>query len=240
MIRTVFRLLCCLLLLVMLQQGVVCRAQAGVKEERVQQLQEKLQKLKEQLATMQEAEIHRKQTSEAPWQPLQQSGEEWTGYQQYAYLLAPQLRNEDLNSTLQQLRFLAGLDKAKERGTLFVVPARPLAVGEALESADYNRELASTFLQQLDVPTAIEAALVVTPQPLGKKGVVTGPLLFVDLTGCDRILRARIFELLQKQHLFADDDALHGYLWRLLKNAAPRAFTVSMQGERLNLEAAKD
>ena len=90
------------------------------------------------------------------------------------------------------------------------------------------------------MPTALEGGLLVAPDPLGQPDVAAGSLLFIDLAGCDQILRSRIFGLLQSQRLFTEDGSIHGYLWELMKSAAPQAFTVYMQDELVWLALDKD
>ncbi|MFK5926399.1 MAG: hypothetical protein QM483_07210 [Desulfuromusa sp.] len=231
MLKHSIRFLCCFLFVVCMQQIFVAPVVAGEKEERVQLLREKMEKLQELLVMMQEEKLREQPPTEIPWQPILQGGEERTAYDQYAYLLAPQMRAADLDSILQQLHFLATQDELKERGTLFVVPALPLAPGEKMAVKNYNRDLAGTLLQEINMPTALEGGIIVSPNPLGQPGVAKGSLLFIDLVGCDQILRSRIFGLLQSTRLFTEDGSIHGYLGRLLKSAAPQAFTVYMQGE---------
>ena len=225
------RFLCCFLFVICLQQILVFPVVAGEKEERVQLLQKKMEKLQELLVRMQEEKLREQPPTEVPWQPILQSGEERPAYDQYAYLLAPQMRTEDLDSILQQLHFLANQDKLKERGTLFVVPTLPLSAGEKMTVKNYNRDLAGLLIKKIGLPTALEGGIIVSPDPLGQADVARESLLFIDLAGCDQILRARIFGLLQSQRLFTADGSIHGYLWELLKSAAPQAFTVYMQDE---------
>ena len=225
------RFLRCFLFVICLQQILVFPVVAGEKEERVQLLQKKMEKLQELLVRMQEEKLREQPPTEIPWQPILQSGEERPAYDQYVYLLAPQMRAEDLDSTLQQLHFLANQDELKERGTLFVVPTLPLSAGEKMSVESYNRDLAGQLLKEIRIPTALEGGLVVAPDPLGQPDVAAGSLLFIDLAGCDQILRSRIFGLLQSQRLFTEDGSIHGYLWELMESAAPQAFTVYMQDE---------
>lgn len=232
---------CCFLLLLMcFQLTSVTPAVAGEKEERVQLLQQKMEKLQELLIKMKEAELREQPPTEIPWQALLQEGTERPAYDQYAYFLAPLMRANDLDSILQQLHFFATQDELKERGTLFVVPATPLASGEAMSVKNYNRDLAGTLLKKMSIPTAIEGGLIVAPAPLGQSGVANGALLFIDLTGCDQILRSRIIGLLQSVRLFTEDGSIHRYLGELLKSAAPQAFTVYMQGDLVWLSLAKE
>lgn len=231
MLKSGIRFLCCFLFVVFLQQIYVFPVAAGEKEERVQLLQKKMEKLQELLVRMQEEKLREQPPTEIPWQPILKSGEERPAYDQYAYLLAPQMRTADLDSTLQQLHFLANQDKLKERGTLFVVPTLPLSAGEKMTVDSYNRDLAGKLLKESRMPSALEGGLIVASDPLGQPGVAEGSLLFIDLAGCDHILRSRIFGLLQSQRLFTEDGSIHGYLWELLKSAAPQAFTVYMQGK---------
>lgn len=234
------RFLCCFLFVICLQQILVFPVVAGEKEERVQLLQKKMEKLQELLVRMQEEKLREQPPTEIPWQPILQSGEERPAYDQYAYLLAPQMRAADLDSALQQLYFLAKQDKLKERGTLFVVPTLPLSAGEKMSVENYNRDLAGQLLKKIRMPTSLEGGLVVAPDPLGQPDIATGSLLFIDLAGCDQILRSRIFGLLQNQRLFTEDGSIHGYLWELMKSAAPQAFSIYMQDELVWLALDKD
>ena len=231
MLKHSIRFFCCFLFVVCLHQIYVFPAVAGEKEERVQLLQQKMAKLQELLIKIQEEKLREQPPTEMPWQALLQADTERPAYDQYAYLLAPQMRANDLDSILQQLYFLANHDELKERGTLFVVPALPLAVGEAMGVKSYNRDLARNLLGRVGIPAALEGGLIVSPDPLGLSDVAKGPLLFVDLAGCDQILRSRIFGLLQSARLFTEDGSIHRYLGQLLKSAAPQAFTVYMQEE---------
>lgn len=240
MIKIVFRCLCCLLLVMALQQVVVSPVAATEDEERIQLLQEKLKKLKDLLVKVQEEKIKEQPPTEIPWAPVLGFGEERPAYDQYVYLLAPQMRTETLDSTLQQMYFLAGRDELKERGALFVVPALPLAAGEVMAVKNYNRELAGEFLRKIGVPRAIEGGLIVVPEPLHRKGIAEGPMLLIDLTGSDQILRTRIFELLLQTRLFTADGSIQDYLWKLLQKASPQEFTVSVEGERMWLVVDRD
>lgn len=240
MFKFATRFLCCFLFSVCLQQILVFPVVAGEKEERVQLLQKKMEKLQELLVRMEEEKLREQPPTEIPWQPILQSGEERPAYDQYAYLLTPQMRAEDLDSILQQLHFLANQDELKERGTLFVVPTLPLSAGEQMSVESYNRDLAGKLLQEIRMPTALEGGLVVAPNPLGQPEVAAGSLLFIDLAGCDQILRSRIFGLLQSQRLFTADGSIHEYFWALMKGAAPQAFTVYMQEQLVWLALDKD
>lgn len=240
MLRKLIPLLCCLLIFCALQTVVVQPVVAGEKEERVQLLQEKLKKLKQLLVQMKEQKLREAPPTETPWEPLLDFGLERPAYDQYAYLVAPQMRQADLDSILQQLYFFSNQDELKERGTLFVIPTLPLAEGEAMSVAKYNRELAVEMLRKVDVPSALEGVIIVSPDPLAEEGVSKGPLLLIDLAGCDQILRLRIFELLQTVRLFTEDGSIQDYLWALLKSAAPQAFTVAVEGERMMLAVDND
>ena len=223
------RFFCCFLVVICLQQICVFPVLAGEKEERIKLLQEKMKKLQQLLVLMEEQKLLEQPPTEMPWQPILKSGVERPAYDQYAYLLAPQMRATELDSILQQLNFFASQDPLKERGTLFVIPALPLADGEEMTVEKYNRDLVDELLAEIQVPTALEGGLLLAPNPLGRAGVATGPLLFIDLAGCNQILRARIFALLQSQRLFTADGSIHGYVWALLKNAAPQSFNLYMQ-----------
>lgn len=236
MLKLGIRFLCCCLFVLCLQQLYVPPVAAGEKEERVQLLQKKMAKLKELLSRMQEEKLREQPPTEIPWQAILQSGVERPAYDQYAYLLAPLMRAADLDSTLQQLYFLSSQDELKERGTLFVVPALPLADGEKMSVKSYNRDLAGALLQKIKLPTALEGGVLVASTPLGKHNRDEDSLLYIDLTGCDQILRSRIFGLLQSNRLFTEDGSIHKYIWELLKNAAPQAFTMFMQDNLIWLE----
>jgi hypothetical protein len=231
MSKFIMRFFCCCLFVVCLQQYFVLPVVAGEKEERIQLLQKKMEKLQQLLVKVQEEKLREKPPTEIPWQPILQSGTERPAYDQYVYLLAPQMRAADLDSSLQQLHFLANQDELKERCTLFVVPSLPLSTGEQMTVKSYNRDLAGSLLQGLRMPMSLEGGLIVAPGHLGKLDVTEESLLFIDLTGCDQILRARILGLLQSYRLFTEDGSIHGYLGKLLKSAAPQAFTIYMQGE---------
>ncbi|MDX2480158.1 MAG: hypothetical protein QNK24_07465 [Desulfuromusa sp.] len=234
------RFFCCVLFVVCLQQAYVLPVVAGEKEERVQLLQKKMEKLQELLVKLQEEKLREQPPTEIPWQPILKSGTERPAYDQYVYLIAPQMRAVDLDSTLQQLYFLSNQDELKERGTLFVVPSLPLSTGEKMTVENYNRDLAGSLLKELGMPTALEGGLIVAPDPLERLDVTEESLLYIDLTGCDQILRSRIFGLLQKYRLFTEDGSIHGYLGKLLKSATPQAFTVYMQGELVWLALASE
>jgi hypothetical protein len=231
---------CCLVILAFCQLSMVPPTLAGEKEERVKLLQEKLKKLKQLLVQMEEQKLKESPPNEIPWEPLLDYGLERPAYDQYAYLVAPQMRQEILDSTLQQLYFFSSQDELKQRGTLFVIPALTMAEDEYMSVAKYNRELAGSMLRKIGVPSALEGAIIVVPDPLNEEGVASGPLLLIDLAGCDQILRSRIFELLQSVRLFTADGSIQDYLWALLKSASPRSFTVSVEGERLWLAVAND
>ena len=229
MLRHSMRFFCCCLFVIFLQQVCVFPAVAGEKEERVQLLQEKMEKLQQLLVKMQEVKLREQPPTEIPWQPILQSGTERPAYDQYVYLLAPQMRAVDLDSSMQQLHFLATKDELKERGALFVIPALPLSAGEKMSVDNYNRDLAGDLLKKIGMPAALEGGLIVTPDPLERLEAGDVSLLFIDLVGCDQMLRSRIFGLLQTTRLFAEDGSIHKYLWELLKSAAPQAFSLYMQ-----------
>ena len=230
----------CFLLFCGLSVGLVPQVQAESKSERAELLKQKLLKLQKLLEQVEEAKLKEQPPTESPWQPIQAFGQERPAYDQYAYLLAPHLRKTELDSALQQLHHLAGLDELKERGNLFVVPALPLAIGEVMSIDRYDRELAATYLRTVGLPSAYEGWLVVSPDPLNQAGVAAGPLLMIDLANCDQVTRARIFDLLLKVRLFTEDGSIHSYLWQLLQNAAPQVFKVSMEGQRLLLAVETD
>lgn len=240
MFRITASLICCLLLFGFLQLSFVPPAIAGEKEERVELLQEKLKKLKQLLGQMQEQKLKEAPPTEKPWEPVLGFGQERPAYDQYAYLLAPQMRKETLDSVLQQMHFFSNQDELKERGSLFVVPTLSLAPGETMSVAKYNRALASDFLRKIGVPAALEGSIVVSPDPLHEEGVADGPMLLIDLTGCDQILRSRIFDLLLSSRLFTADGSIQDYLWKLLQSASPQAFSVTVEGQRMWLAVDND
>ncbi len=230
MLRIVKYFLCCFLVAICFQQVFVPPVQAGDKEERVRLLQEKMKKLQDLLVLMEEQKLREQPPTKKPWEPILKSGDERPAYDQYAYLLAPRMLATDLDSILQQLKYLSDQDPLKERRTLFVIPALPLAKGESMSVKKYNRDLVDDLLKKIGIPTALEGGLLLAPDPLGRKGVARErKLLFIDLTGCNQILRARIFGLLQSQRLFTEDGSIHGYIWALLKSAAPQSFNLYMQ-----------
>ncbi|MCW8859617.1 MAG: DUF5320 domain-containing protein [Deltaproteobacteria bacterium] len=223
------RLIFCCLFVFCLQQFSAPLAAAGEKEERIRLLQEKMQALKAQLETMQEDRLREQPPSETPWQPILKVGEERVAYAQYAYLLGPQMRKDDLDSALQQIHYQTSTDELKERGTLFVIPTFPLAAGEQMSIETYNRELAAQILHQIGVPAAIEGGLLVAGKPINRLSLTDDPLLLIDLADCDQIMRARIFELLKSQRLFTEDGSIHRYLWELARSASPQAFSFYWQ-----------
>ncbi|WP_303721927.1 hypothetical protein [Malonomonas rubra] len=240
MLRKILPFVCCLLLVCALQVPIVQPAIANEKEERVRLLQEKLKKLKQLLVQMEEQKLKETPPNEAPWEPLLDLGLERPAYDQYAYLIASQMQQEVLDSVLQQLYFFSNQDELKERGTLFVIPTLPLDAGETMSVEKYNRDLAVAILRKIGLPSALEGAIIVAPNPLGEEGVAKGPLLLIDLTGTDPMLRSRIFEQLQKVRLFTEDGSVQDYVSALLKNAAPQSFTLFMQGELMWLKVADD
>lgn len=230
MLKMLTCFLCCFLFVMGLQQIHISPALAGEKEERIKLLQEKMKKLQDLLVLMEEQKLREQPPTEKPWQPILNSGEERPAYAQYAYLLAPRMLAADLDSILQQLNYLADQDPLKERGTLFVIPALPLADGETMVVEKYNRDLVDDFLEIIGIPTALEGGLLLAPDPLGREGIARErELLFINLAGCNQILRARIFGLLQSQRLFTEDGSIQGYLWALLKSAAPQSFSMYTQ-----------
>ncbi len=174
MLNIGLRFVCCILFVGCLQQIYIFPVVAGEKEERVQLLQKKMEKLQELLARMQEEKLREQPPTEIPWQPILESGEERPAYDQYAFLLASQMQASDLDSTLQQLHFLANQDKLKERGTLFIVPTLPLKTGEQMTIKNYNRDLAGQLLKTIRIPTALEGGILIAPNPLGERGVTAG------------------------------------------------------------------
>jgi len=233
----VVRICCCVLLVICLQQVLVAPAVAGTDDARIQELKAKMLKLQELLTQVQEEKLREQPPTERPWQPILAAGEELQGYYQYAYLLAPQMPAATLDSVMQQLNYVSEQDEMKERGVVFIIPALPLADGESMEVSKYNRDMATTFLRQVRLPAAIEGGLLISSTPIGGAGIKH--MLFIDLTGCDQILRSRIFELLQKYHVFTEKGSTHGYVWELLQQVAPQAFTVYMHNDVAWLALAK-
>lgn len=240
MIVNIIRGVSCLVLFIALQQIFVAPACADEKQEQIQLLQKKMQKLQELMTQLEELKASQAPPTAPPWEKLAKTGAEWPGYQQYAYLLAPQLRGEDLDAVLQQLHFFAGRDAMEERGTLFVIPAVDDESAANMRVEDYSRALAIELVQTLNSPTAIEAWLVVSPAPLTQSGIADGPLLVIDLAGSDRMLRARIFELLQQQQLYTEDGSFADFIWQLLNEIAPQPLKLSMDGKRLRLSSAEE
>ena len=243
MSRKFIPILCCLLLSIFCHSVLVSPSFAEGnqnKEERVLLLQEKLKKLKQLLVQMEEQKLKEKPPTETPWEPLLDFGLERPAYDQYAYLVAPLMQQGVLDSTLQQLHFFASQDELKERGTLFVIPSLPLTDGEVMSVGKYNRDLAVAMLRKIGVPSALEGGIVVTPDPLGEKGVAEGPMLLIDLAGCDQIIRSRIFETLQQVRLFTEDGSIQDYLWALAKISSPQAFSIFTEGERMWLSLGSD
>jgi len=230
MLKIVKSFLCCFLVVICLQQIFVPPVQAGEKEERIKLLQEKMKKLQDLLVLMEEQKLREQPPTERPWEPILKAGEERPAYDQYAYLLAPRMVATDLDSILQQLKYLSDQDPLKERRTLFVIPTLPLAAGEAMSVGKYNRDLVDDFLEKIGIPTAIEGGILLAPNPLEREGVARErELLFINLSGCNPIIRAHIFGLLQSQRLFSEDGSIHGYIWALLKSAAPQSFSMYRQ-----------
>ncbi len=241
MTNTLFRIVACLVLLLSLQAPLLTpSAGAGEKEERIQALQEKMAQLKAMLAELEEQKLREQPPEAPPWQTVTARGEERRAYSQYAYLLAPQMRSDMLDSVLQQLHFIAARDAMTERGNLFVVPALSRSGGALLPVAGYNRDLAASLLTGVGIPSAVEGGILVTGEALGETRQPEAPLLFIDLRACDQILRARIFELLQTVRLFGEDGSIHSFLWELITAARPQAFRVHQQHQVTWLEAVPD
>lgn len=213
---------------------------AGEKEERIRLLQEKMEALKAQLSLMQEEELRQQPPTEMPWQPLKVGGEERKAYAQYVYLLGSQMAKEELDATLQQVYYLASQDPMEERGALFVVPALPLTTSGQMTVDNYNRELAVDFLTAAGIPSAVEGGLLVSARPLAQVEAGEEELLFIDLSGGDRILKSRILELLQTRRLFEPDGTVHAYLWALLKSASPQSFNLYWRNGLAWLSVAAD
>ncbi len=240
MLKRFILLFCSLLFVLAVLQTHPAQLQAATNEEQTEQLRAKLEKLNELLEKMQQLEALKKPPTEPPWQAVLDYSEERLAYAQYAYLLAPHMQKETLDSILQQLHFFANRDQLESRGTLFVVPALPLAAGETMGVSHYHRELAKGFLQKAGLPSAAEALLLVAPEPLTKPGVAEGPLLLIDLAHSDQILRARILELLQQLRLFDEPEGMTDFLWQLLQQTTPQAFRVMVAGERLQMTVEAD
>ncbi len=231
MMKLSTRFLCLFLLLFCLQLVQVSPVAASEKEERMELLQQKMAKLQELLSRMEEEKLREQPPTDIPWNPILAAGDERTGYYQYAYLLASQMRAIDLDSVLQQLSYVATQDEMKERGVLFVVPSLPLEADETMAVKKYNRDLAAKFLKMTGMPTAIEGGMLIAPFPLGHADVAKDSLLFIDLSGCDQRLRSQIFALLQNYRIFTDDGSVSGYVWKLLQDTAPQVFTIYMHGK---------
>jgi len=240
MVKATRIFLCCFLFIFCLQQVFVAPALAGEKEERVKLLQEKMAKLQELLTKLEEAKLRQQPPTDIPWQAILKMGEERLAYDQYAYLLAPQMQADVMDSSLQQLNYLATQDEMKERGTLFVIPALPLKEGESMSVKSYNRDLAGSLLKSLGLPTSLEGGILVAPYPVEKLEHTGETLLYIDLTGCDQIMRARIFGELQSTRMYTEDGSVHKFLWNLLKNTAPQSFSMYMEDEILWLSLDED
>jgi hypothetical protein len=221
----------CTLVMVCFLHLLNISAVAGEKEERIRLLQEKMKALQAQLEIVQETKLREQPPTETPWQPIQNPGDERPAYAQYVYLLGSQVAKADLDSALQQMYYLASQDKMEQKGALFVVPALPLAPGELMNVDTYNRELAVQLLAKVGVPSAVEGGILVAAKPLTRLNADDRELLFIDLAGCDQILRARIFELLLSQRMFSPDGTIHSYLWELIKSASPQVFNLYWQGD---------
>lgn len=228
--RFIRNLLNCLLLLSCCLLCFSNFAVAGEKEDRIQLLQEKMKILKAQLERVQDARLREQPPSEIPWQPIQSAGEERAAYAHYVYLLGAQMAKEKLDSILQQVYAVTVEDKLEEKGALFVVPALSLAPGELMNVTRYNRELAVRLLAQAGIPSAVEGGLLIAAMPLDRLSAGNHELLYIDLAGCDQVLRARIFELLMTQRLFDPDaGSLPQYVWKLIQNASPQTFKLYWQ-----------
>lgn len=240
MLRKLIPVFLCLLLFSVCLAPFAPPSFAGEKEERVKLLQEKLKKLKQLLVQMEEQKMKETPPKDIPWEPMLDFGLERPAYDQYAYLIAPQMKQEDLDSTLQQLHFLASQDELKERGALFVIPTLPLSEGEAMSVEKYNRDLAVSVLRKIGLPSSFEGGVLVVPDPISEEGVATGPMLLIDLAGCDQIMRMKIFEQLQSVRLFTEDGSIQDYFWALLKSASPQSFSAFVEGERMWLSLDND
>ena len=240
MVKATRIFLCCFLFIFCLQQVFVAPALAGEKEERVKLLQEKMAKLQQLLTKLEEAKLRQQPPTDIPWQAILKMGEERLAYDQYAYLLAPQMQADVMDSSLQQLNYLATQDEMKERGTLFVIPALPLKEGESMSVKSYNRDLAGSLLKSLSLPTSLEGGILVAPYPVEKLEHKGETLLYIDLTGCDQIMRARIFGELQSTRMYTEDGSVHKFIWNLLKNTAPQSFSMYMEDEILWLSLDED
>lgn len=235
------RAVICLALLVAFQsQLFLPAATAGEKDERILLLQEKMAKLQEMLAELEEQKLREQPPQEIPWQPVAGSGEERRAYRQYVYLLAPQMRREVLGGVLEQLYYTAERDPLTQRGSLFVIPAlNPSETGQ-LSVEQYNRSLASQWLSAQGIPSAVFGGVLVSADPVGESSGERQPVLYIDLDGCDQILRARIFELLQTTPLYGDDGSVAEFLWTLVAKAQPQAFRIYQQKQITWLSVAAD
>lgn len=240
MLRKLIPVFLCLLLFSAFLAPFTPPTFAGEKEERVKLLQEKLKKLKQLLVQMEEQKLKESPPKDIPWEPLLDFGLERPAYDQYVYLVAPLMKQQMLDSTLQQLYFLASQDELKERGALFVVPTLPLAEGEVMSVGKYNRDLAVAILHKIGLPSSLEGGLLVVPRPIDQDGVADGPMLLIDLAGCDQIMRMRIFEQLQSVRLFTEDGSIQDYFWALLKSVSPQSFSAFVEGKRMWISLDKD
>lgn len=211
---------------------------ATEREDRVRALQERLKALKEQLSVMQEAELREQPPTESPWQPILKAGEERIAYAHYVYLLGSQFSQENLDDILQQIYYIASQDPLEKKSALFVIPATSLAPGETMSVDAYNRGLSIDFLNRVGIPSAIEGGLLVSEKPLHKlEQGDDRQLLFIDLTGSDQILRARMFELLLNGSVFGPEGHPQNYIWELLRKATPQAFSMYWQNDMIWLSA---
>ncbi len=230
-------LICCALLIPAQSYFFTNTACAGDKEDRIQALQEKMTRLKGLLAELEEQKLREQPPEIIPWQPLVNSGQERRAYTQYAYLLAPQMPQEDLSAILEQLYFTATRDKLTQRGTLFVVPALTQTEPEQLLAADYNRGLAADLLSKVGIPSAVSGGLLIVSAPVNKLVLEKQPALYLDLAGCEPMLRARIFELLLAGQ-FNEAEDLYSFIGNLIAAASPQAFQLYQQQQVLWLSVA--
>ncbi len=239
--RFLIRTLICFALLLPLQSYVwFDMACAGEKEERIQALQEKMTQLKGMLAELEEQKLREQPPEEIPWQPLISRGEERRAYTQYAYLLAPQMRQESLSAALEQLYYTAARDGMSHRGTLFVIPALNQTEAKQLEGVDYNRGLAADLLGAVGIPSAVSGGLLVTSDPIGKQARQDRPMLYLDLDGCSPMLRARIFELLLVSTLDESGASLYSFIGNLVAAAKPQVFQLYQQQQILWLSVVPE
>ena len=231
---------CCVLLLP-LQSYLLSPAAFGAeKAERIQALQERMIQLKSMLAELEEQQLREQPPEVIPWQPLISSGEERRAYARYAYFLAPQMGQETLGATLEQLYFTATRDALTQRGTLFVVPSINQTEVNPLAVSDYNRSLAADMLATLGIPSALAGGLLVTTDSIEKKTLQDQTVLYLDLDGCEPVLRARIFELLLTHDFQGTGGEFYPFIGALVAAAQPQTFKIYQQQHVIWLSVAAE